>query len=100
MPSLANKVALKILNISRAVNRGSAPKPTPEIQQTMPQFQDRSGNLYDWSAEAGAYQLVQAVAQDAANRPAELPALQDTPLDKGMVMHGADSFDALLEGQK
>lgn len=82
--NLANKAVLKILSVAKAIEHNSSmtvKAPREDPQAAMPE------------------QMPSAPMAMPAQEQ-QLPPLNETPLDQGMILGGADSFDALLGGAK
>lgn len=84
MMRLADKAAMRIMSISRAVRRGV---PMPAI--------------VDVPATPAAAPIDTSTAPAAASStaPAELPALADAGIDVGTVQQGGSMFDAITKAQ-
>jgi len=79
---LADKTAMRIMSISRAVRRG-IPMPAIVEAPSTPAM-----TPIDTSS---------APAMPAASAPGELPGLAETPVDNGTIMQGGDMFDAITK---
>lgn len=87
--NLANKAALKILSISKAI------KSNEKLEAKLERPAEVKPAVVPSSAPGPVAQ-----APMAEQGMSELPPMNETPLDMGMTLGGADSFDSLLGGLK
>lgn len=75
-----------------------ASKRTRERSQAAPELEPAPGELVDLPPSLmPAKPIKTAETPEAAPPEAPPPPLNETGLDMGLVLHGADSFDALLK---